>query len=203
LEYGLFCGVLGKHNVAICINGKPKIASDLNGLIYIDINEWNDAKVKLRSWLENCQPKKTLIDMEESYKQTLLYHKENPKSDETLKKWERFLEEYPEHIPARIDKAWTYYEKGNYKKTAHLLEEEVYKFNSIRLHYLIGLAHRAARDYQSAIRHFNTCICIDRNLHDKMGWFAHLSHKYLSEIYTILNNNEEATKHKMFSEQYT
>lgn len=53
LEYGLFVGVLGKENVTFICNGKPKIASDLLGLTYIN-GEQTEYQIKpdISDWIE-------------------------------------------------------------------------------------------------------------------------------------------------------
>lgn len=51
-EYGLFAGALGKENVCFVCKGKPKLASDLKGITYID-GDLRDmlVKNKLKDWL--------------------------------------------------------------------------------------------------------------------------------------------------------
>lgn len=51
-EYGLFVGALSKENVCFICKGKPKIATDLKGITYIDGEEGtSQVKLKLRDWL--------------------------------------------------------------------------------------------------------------------------------------------------------
>lgn len=52
-EYGLFMGTLGKGKVCFVCKGKPHIASDLQGITYID-GDLGDAQVKakLKSWVD-------------------------------------------------------------------------------------------------------------------------------------------------------
>jgi len=52
-EYGLFMGTLGKGKVCFICKGKPHIASDLQGITYID-GDLGDAQVKtrLKSWVD-------------------------------------------------------------------------------------------------------------------------------------------------------
>lgn len=52
-EYGLFTGALGKENVCFVCKGKPKLATDLRGITYID-GDLKDAiiKAKLKDWIE-------------------------------------------------------------------------------------------------------------------------------------------------------
>ncbi|URZ03035.1 nucleotide-binding protein [Clostridium felsineum] len=53
-EYGLFMGELGKLKVAFVSKNKPKLASDLEGVVYIDANG-DEAVVRqdLKNWLKN------------------------------------------------------------------------------------------------------------------------------------------------------
>ena len=53
IEYGLFLGALGQKRVIFCYKGKPKGATDLLGVIYIDINQNRKAAAKrqLRAWI--------------------------------------------------------------------------------------------------------------------------------------------------------
>lgn len=46
-EYGLFMGALSKENVCFVCKGKPKLASDLKGITYID-GDLGDIQVKLK-----------------------------------------------------------------------------------------------------------------------------------------------------------
>jgi len=62
LEYGLFCGVLGRRNVVIGVVGKPKIASDLEGLIYIPLDKEFQAERDIRNWIEGCQSRRRKND---------------------------------------------------------------------------------------------------------------------------------------------
>lgn len=55
-EYGLFCGALGKSKVCIVRKGKPKIASDLNGVTYINGDEGElTIKRSLQDWLDEMK----------------------------------------------------------------------------------------------------------------------------------------------------
>ena len=55
-EYGLFMGALGKEKVCFVCKGKPKVASDLKGITYID-GDMGDTSVKfkLRDWLDSIK----------------------------------------------------------------------------------------------------------------------------------------------------
>ena len=46
-EYGLFMGALGKEKVCFVCKGRPKVASDLKGITYID-GDLGEAQVKLK-----------------------------------------------------------------------------------------------------------------------------------------------------------
>lgn len=51
-EYGLFCGALGKSNVCFVCKGNPTMASDLDGITYIDGNAGDiTIRKKLQDWL--------------------------------------------------------------------------------------------------------------------------------------------------------
>lgn len=55
-EYGLFCGALGKSKVCVVRKGKPKIASDLNGVTYINGDEGElTIKRSLQDWLDEMK----------------------------------------------------------------------------------------------------------------------------------------------------
>jgi len=69
LEYGLFCGALGRMNVAICVTGNPRIASDLAGLIWISLEMINTAESKIDNWLKGCQPKKLTTKHDENFEE--------------------------------------------------------------------------------------------------------------------------------------
>lgn len=52
-EYGLFMGTLGKGKVCIVCKGNPHIASDLQGITYIDGDSGDtQVKLKLKSWVD-------------------------------------------------------------------------------------------------------------------------------------------------------
>ena len=59
LEYGLFVGALGKENVCFVCKGKPKVASDLKGITYIDgdLGE-SQVKLKLKDWINAIKQSK-------------------------------------------------------------------------------------------------------------------------------------------------
>ena len=52
IEYGLFAGVLEPSRVAIIKSGSIRMASDLLGLTYINLNEARRAKLELRLWFD-------------------------------------------------------------------------------------------------------------------------------------------------------
>jgi hypothetical protein len=55
IEYGLFAGVLGQNRAIICRKGTPKSATDLYGIIVVDISEGKKqgARLKVRAWMQN------------------------------------------------------------------------------------------------------------------------------------------------------
>ena len=51
-EYGLFCGALGKSKVCFVCKGNPQLASDLDGITYIDGDKGElTVEKKLKDWL--------------------------------------------------------------------------------------------------------------------------------------------------------
>ena len=57
-EYGLFMGALGKEKVCFVCKGKPKIATDLKGITYIDGDKGdNYVKLKLKDWVSAIKNK--------------------------------------------------------------------------------------------------------------------------------------------------
>lgn len=50
-EYGLFEGHLGPKRTIICRRGKPKIPSDLQGIIYCDLDKKYRAQLELLEWM--------------------------------------------------------------------------------------------------------------------------------------------------------
>lgn len=50
-EYGLFEGHLGPKRTIICRRGRPKIASDLQGIIYCNLDKEYRAQNELLEWL--------------------------------------------------------------------------------------------------------------------------------------------------------
>lgn len=55
VEYGLFVGVLGPKRAIICRKGKPKTATDLLGITFIDFDQdkKHGAKLRLSMWAQN------------------------------------------------------------------------------------------------------------------------------------------------------
>lgn len=53
-EYGLFSGKLSRNKVCICCSGKPRIASDLAGITYIDMKNPYDAEERLKTWIKSA-----------------------------------------------------------------------------------------------------------------------------------------------------
>ncbi|WP_211228358.1 nucleotide-binding protein [Paenibacillus pinihumi] len=50
-EYALFVEALGRDKVIICRRGNPAIPSDLNGIMYCDLDKGYRAEIELLSWL--------------------------------------------------------------------------------------------------------------------------------------------------------
>jgi hypothetical protein len=59
IEYGLFTGKLGSQRAIVCINGKPKTASDLLGLTCIDLTKKERAKAEIKEWIKGLKSLKT------------------------------------------------------------------------------------------------------------------------------------------------
>lgn len=193
IEYGFFCGALGRSNVIIAFNGKPKIASDLSGITYIDIKEMAQAIPKIRNWLKGCHKKHT-TNIGQLMQEANAFKDLYPNSDEAINKYDEILALYPNCLEAQVEIAWIYYLKGNYLKAAHLLEEVIATFKRGKVYYMIGCSYMAEKDYERAISFFEKSIYIDN------GSYACQSHKYLGEIFTYLGNNNEADKHYKLSE---
>jgi hypothetical protein len=61
IEYGAFAAALGEENTIIIRVGNPKVASDLRGTVYIDLNKKFKAKEQLRPWAKKIRTKKRNI----------------------------------------------------------------------------------------------------------------------------------------------
>ena len=55
LEYGLFSGKLSKVNTIFLCEGRPKLASDLEGITWGDVGKKNSAKIKLEKWINSIR----------------------------------------------------------------------------------------------------------------------------------------------------
>lgn len=55
IEYGLFIGTLGQERVVFCRKGNPRTATDLLGVVYVNIGSgyMSTARYRLRSWLNS------------------------------------------------------------------------------------------------------------------------------------------------------
>ena len=51
IEYGLFCGHLSRNNVCFCRVNEAKLASDISGVTYINLNQMQRAQMEIKSWL--------------------------------------------------------------------------------------------------------------------------------------------------------
>ncbi|WP_391573488.1 nucleotide-binding protein [Cohnella sp.] len=58
LEYGLFVSQLGREKTIICRRGNTKVPSDLNGIIYCDLNKEFKAQSVLVEWLQFLKARK-------------------------------------------------------------------------------------------------------------------------------------------------
>ena len=59
-EYGLFCGYLSRDNVCFCLVGSARIASDLSGLSYVNLNQNQSqrAQLEIKTWLSKISDHK-------------------------------------------------------------------------------------------------------------------------------------------------
>lgn len=55
LEYGLFSGKLSKANTIFLCDGRPKLASDLEGITWGDIRKKNSVRIKLENWINSIR----------------------------------------------------------------------------------------------------------------------------------------------------
>jgi len=57
IEYGMFAGVLGQKKAIFCVCGKPKKASDILGIQYIDISEQrlDRARLEIAAWAKSLK----------------------------------------------------------------------------------------------------------------------------------------------------
>lgn len=55
MEYGLFSGKLSKVNTIFLCEGRPKLASDLEGITWGDVGKKNSAKIKLENWINSIR----------------------------------------------------------------------------------------------------------------------------------------------------
>ena len=77
LEYGLFSGNLSRKRVVCLCKGKPKIASDLSGLTYADMDKPYNAEPILKQWVDNIalelETKNSLVMQNGIFQVTDLY----------------------------------------------------------------------------------------------------------------------------------
>jgi predicted nucleotide-binding protein with TIR-like domain len=50
LEFGLFAGQLGAERTIICKKGNPKQPIDLGGIVYVNLNRPNEARINIQKW---------------------------------------------------------------------------------------------------------------------------------------------------------
>ena len=55
IEYGLFAAALGRQNTIICVKGTPQIPSDLQGLIYANLNKPVQAEQQISQWIKDLK----------------------------------------------------------------------------------------------------------------------------------------------------
>jgi predicted nucleotide-binding protein len=59
LEFGLLAGPLGAEKTIIYKKGKPKQHIDLQGILYVDLNRPNDARIRIQQWISALASKVT------------------------------------------------------------------------------------------------------------------------------------------------
>ena len=59
LEFGLFAGPLGAEKTIIWKKGKRKQPIDLQGILYVDLNRPNDARIRIQQWIAALASKVT------------------------------------------------------------------------------------------------------------------------------------------------
>ena len=64
LEYGLFSGTLGEKYVAIARKNNAKIASDLEGVTYLNLEKKRRSKNQLQKWLQSLTEEKSSLSDE-------------------------------------------------------------------------------------------------------------------------------------------
>ncbi|MFZ1702896.1 MAG: nucleotide-binding protein [Saprospiraceae bacterium] len=55
IEYGLFGGSLGQNKTIICRQGKAKIATDLNSIVFTDLTQVYKARLHINAWLNKLK----------------------------------------------------------------------------------------------------------------------------------------------------
>lgn len=51
VEYGLFSGALGQNRVVVCRSGESKMPTDIGGILYVDLDRQQRARVSIYAWL--------------------------------------------------------------------------------------------------------------------------------------------------------
>ena len=75
IEYGLFAGALGHKRAIFCLKGRPKSASDLKGITYIDLNKRQRARNTVLYWIQSLEPQKEPVFITELRAQISLLRK--------------------------------------------------------------------------------------------------------------------------------
>lgn len=63
LEYGIFFSQLGRDRTIICRRGEAKIPSDLDGIVYCNLDKEFKAQAALIEWLQSLHDKTKLLFM--------------------------------------------------------------------------------------------------------------------------------------------
>lgn len=69
IEYGAFAAALGEENTIVFRVGNPKVASDLRGVVHIDLNNKYKAKARFRPWARKVKtgPNRDIGKLFETY----------------------------------------------------------------------------------------------------------------------------------------
>ncbi len=105
-----------------------------------------------------------------------------------------------ERIIKDLEKAWSYYEKGQYIKMKKLSEDilrrsikEKFPKGIIEGYYYLGIASYSLGDLSEALKYANKAVEFSKK-HNRYRWKAY-SHALVGEILRSLRRYEEALKH--------
>lgn len=58
IEFGVFAGSLGQRRAIICTKGSPKTATDLRGIVVVDKDKPQYARLKIQMWIKNLMTRR-------------------------------------------------------------------------------------------------------------------------------------------------